>query len=156
MTKDKISSMVSLYCQKAANHARYYNKTLDYSEESIKIIEQILDQHYHELYCNTFKRIFKKIIGKDLTESKINSIAVMLGTYVGEVMRKSIGDSCTWHIEDVFGDGDSLHIKVGNARAFPIGKVYKRIMNGSEDSICSFYAEVKQKMLEEARALAFM
>jgi len=45
-----------------------------------------------------------------------------------------------WVYEDEFGNRPSLHIKVdNNNRAHPIDKAYKRLRNGPEDNVVSFY-----------------
>ncbi|WP_027629393.1 hypothetical protein [Ruminiclostridium cellobioparum] len=52
-----------------------------------------------------------------------------------------------WVYEDEFGTGAVLHIKVdNNNRVYPIDKAFKRLKNGPEDNVVSFY-EVFKKMV---------
>ncbi len=79
------------------------------------------------------------------------SIALVLGSYIGEVFIRNNPDlNCEWSYEDVFGDGGAvLHLKVSDkTRAFPIDKVVKRLTNGPEDNVKFFYDIAKKKFRE--------
>ncbi len=124
-------------CRTAIEYAKSFGIQLDYSEKSITSIEEILD-YYH----NDLKTANENNQGP--TENQIWSMAVIWGSYIGELIKRYFPCSFKWVIEDVFGDGESLHLKDSdNAHIFPIDKVYKRLVNGKVDSIVSFYDAMK-------------
>ena len=106
-----------------------YNKTLDFSDESIHIADEILDG-YHDRYIHPEK-------DKKFMQEKIDTFAHIFGIYVGEVLRRNHAQNCVWK-ETEYGavltkdDGDYVN---------SIAKVYKQIANGKEfgDDIKSFF-----------------
>ncbi len=145
---DDITSTVNDLSVKAVQYGKSFSKKLDYSERSLKDIEEILDYYYKDLKGNLIRNIFRKIKNQQQTDSQIWSMATIWGVYVGEVMCKNNQHRCKWVYEDGFGSGPFLHIKVdNNNRACPIDKVYKRLKNGAEDNIVSFYNIFKDMVL---------
>ncbi|MBO9605565.1 MAG: hypothetical protein J7639_06425 [Paenibacillaceae bacterium] len=125
--------------QTAVKYAKSFGKTLDYSEASIKDVEEILDFYSKDLNPGFFKRTIRKISGKQPTANQIYSMATIWGTYLGEVIRIYHSNNCDWCLDNVFGDGEVLHLQIGQTKVFPIDKAYKRLINGAEDSVISFY-----------------
>ena len=76
-------------------------------------------------------------------------MALIRGSYLGEVLKRHIGQEAEWLQETVFDDEEVLHLQVGEWRVFPIDKVYKRFVNGSEDNVISFYDITKEYMLKQ-------
>jgi len=110
-----------------------YQVKLDYTEESLKRMEDIFDSLHKELP----KNFIDKFLKRGLTEKQINSAAMMLGAYIGEVIRRSHGGE--WVKEDIMGEKDVITLKINESRIFPTGKAYKRIVNGLEDDIWFYY-----------------
>ncbi|MBU5351117.1 hypothetical protein KQI74_02425 [Paenibacillus barcinonensis] len=136
-------------CETAIEYGKSFHKNLDYSETSITDVEEILDYYSKELNPGWIKSFIRTITRRKSTTNQIQSMALIWGVYLGEVIRNHNLDRCNWYVENVFGDGEVLHLQVGSVKAFPIDKVYKRLMNGPEDSILSFYDVIKYNVLEK-------
>ena len=67
---------------------------------------------------------------------KRGKVVSVLGSYVGECIIKSFGGSWSQH------DGHWCIAFDETNCAFPFAKVEKRILNGEEDSIASFYSTI--------------
>ncbi|MFO1446142.1 hypothetical protein KDN24_23650 [Bacillus sp. Bva_UNVM-123] len=67
-----------------------------------------------------------------------------MGKLFRSTVKKTVNPALCWVEEDVFGDGEIIHLKDGENRISPIDKVRKRLMNGIEDNIISFYEVIKQ------------
>ncbi|EMS69181.1 DUF3806 domain-containing protein [Ruminiclostridium cellobioparum] len=133
--------------EKAVQYAREFSKNLDYSESSIGAVEEILEYYHNDLKGHFIKNILRKIKKEAPTDSQIWSMATIWGVYIGEVICKNSSNRCKWVYEDEFGTGAVLHIKVdNNNRVYPIDKAFKRLKNGPEDNVVSFY-EVFKKMV---------
>jgi hypothetical protein len=61
----------------------------------------------------------------------------MWGGYVGEVIRRRWGGD--WTTETAAQPGPVITLRVLGADIFPPAKVYKRIVNGSEDNVWHYY-----------------
>ena len=114
-------------CVTAVEYAKEFNKKLDYSETGIADLEEILD-----LYS-------KDIAISKPTENQIWSIAIIFGSYLGEaLLRNGLSQKgFAWGREA--SSNVPLLIKDGGSYLAPNDKVYKRLVNGSEDSVVSFY-----------------
>lgn len=127
--------------------ANTYHIALDYSEESIAHLGKIFDSLHSEVRKGFMARLLK--LG--LTERQISYAALLLGAYVGEVIRRKHGGE--WTHEDVMGEKDVVALHVNPVHLFPVSKAYKRIVNGSEDDI-GFYYQALKLQLEKEESLA--
>ena len=114
-------------CATAIEYANEFNKTLDYSENSIVDLEEILDWYS------------KDISVSKPTENQIWSMAIIFGSYLGETLLKNglSEKGFVWGKEP--SSNIPLLIRNDSAYLTPNDKVYKRLVNGSEDSVISFY-----------------
>ncbi len=146
---DVLNSIDNL-SQKAVQYAKGFSKDLDYSESSLSAVEEILEYYHKDLKGNFTKNVLRKLKGEVPTASQIWSMATIWGIYMGEVICKNSSDRCKWVYEDEFGTGAVLHIKVdNNNRVYPIDKVFKRLKNGPEDNVLSFYDVFKKMVLTD-------
>lgn len=122
----------------AIEDAQAFEVKFDFTDESIHKLEEILDYYSVEL-SNSIK-------GEEPTEKQIFSMASIWGVYLGEVMRIKVGKPCKWIY--VY---DELLLSVNGAEANPIGKAYKRIVNGSEDSVISFYHIITSELINSIK-----
>ena len=126
-TYNELTAYAQKMCVAAIEYADGFNKKLDYSEKSIDDLEEILDWYSKDI-----------AISKP-TENQIWSMALIFGSYLGETMLKNCLSlkSFNWGKEPT----SSIPLLIGNNGAYltPIEKVYKRLVNGSEDSVFSFY-----------------
>ncbi len=111
----------------AIDYAKDFNKNFDYSKNSIVDLEEILD-----FYSND---IFKS----KPTEKQIWSMSIIFGSYLGETMLKNGLSEKGYQWGRESSSNIPLLIKADGWRITPIDKVYKRLVNGSEDSVVSFY-----------------
>lgn len=147
---EDIITTINNLSQRAVEYGKSFSKKLDFSEESLKDVEEILDYYYKYLQGNFIKNIIRKLKKQEPTDSQIRSVSTIWGAYIGEVMCRHSQDRCKWVYEDGFGSGAFLHIKVdNNNRACPIDKVYKRLKNGAGDNVEFFYHILKKMVLND-------
>jgi len=126
-TTDEWTVFAQKMCVTAVEYANEFNKKLDYSENSIADLEEILDWYSKDI-----------AISKP-TENQIWSMAIIFGSYLGEaLLRNGLSQKgFAWGKEA--SSNVPLLIKDGGSYLAPNDKVYKRLVNGSEDSVVSFY-----------------
>ena len=111
----------------ALNYAKSFKKNFDYSKTSIIDLEEILNY-----YSNDISK-------SKPTENQIWSMSVIFGSYLGEVMLKNglAEKGYKWgtdHFSNI-----PLLVNADGSFVTPNDKVYKRLVNGKEDSVISFY-----------------
>ena len=114
-------------CVTAIEYANEFNKNLDYSENSIADLEEILDRYSNDI-----------AISKP-TENQIWSMAIIFGSYLGETLLKNGLSQKGFNWGKESSSDIPLLIRNDGAYLTPIEKVYKRLVNGSGDSVVSFY-----------------
>lgn len=130
-TANNLNSEWAVFAQKnciaTIEYANEFNKNLDYSENSITDLEEILDWYSKDIS-----------ISKP-TENQIWSMAITFGSYLGETLLKNglSEKGFNWAIEP--SSHIPLLIRNDGACLTPSDKVYKRLVNGSEDCVISFY-----------------
>ncbi len=126
-THNELTAYAQRMCVAAIEYANGFNKKFDYSENSISDLEEILDWYSKDI-----------AISKP-TENQIWSMALIFGSYLGETLLKNCNSlkNFNWGKEPT----SSIPLLISNNGAYltPIEKVYKRLVNGSEDSVVSFY-----------------
>lgn len=125
--KNKLKISAEKNSATAVRYAKSFDKEFDYSKDSIKALEEILDY-----YANDISR-------SKPTENQIWSMAVIFGSYLGEVMLRN-GLAQKGY---VWGKDDTSDIPLlaadDGSYITPNDKVYKRLVNGKEDDVVSFY-----------------
>ena len=114
-------------CVAALEFAAEFHKQLDYSEQSIADLEEILDWYS------------KDIAVSKPTENQIWSMSLIFGSYLGETLLKNGLAQKGFHWGKEPSSNIPLLIRNDGAYLTPNDKVYKRLVNGSEDSVVSFY-----------------
>ncbi len=112
------------WADSAVTHAKSLGDfTLDYTAESIDEVEYILS------YIHSKKDMFKD-------EEQLFNFSRCYGIYIGETMlRNGLSDyGYSWK-----NDGDMDVLVLEKSQISPITKVLKRIQNGLEDNVASFY-----------------
>jgi ribulose bisphosphate carboxylase small subunit len=132
-TTPTLTDMMVAYAEDAVELGkRGFNIALDYSEESLKQVEAILDRYHKDLPKNKKDRP---------PEDRIWTIANGWAGYIGEVIRKTWGGE--WVHESYSPPGATIILKIGSFDIFLPAKVYKRLVNGSEDNIWHLYQVLK-------------
>ncbi len=111
------------YCEVAIEFAQNFHKQFSYQEKDIDDMEEILEI-LHQDYEN-----------QELSDETLQKIAVFFGVYLGQIMLENAlaKYGYVW-------DGEQICLKKDDKnKMYPVSKVYKRIVNGIEDSVESFY-----------------
>lgn len=131
--KVEIENIVKKNSNTAINYAKSFEKEFDYSKNSIKDLEEILDY-----YSNDISK-------SKPTENQIWSMSVIFGSYLGEVMLKNglLKKSYKWDKDN----NSNIPLLVANDGSYitPNDKVYKRLVNGKEENVISFYDVIMEK-----------
>lgn len=126
-----VTEMMQEYAEQAVAAAREYQIKLDYSEESLRAVEQVLDGLARERTGDA---------GEGMER-----MCMLWGGYFGEVVRRRWGGE--WSIEKHPGANfATLTLNVGGSKLFPSMKVYRRLTNGEADNLWMFYEQVKQSL----------
>jgi hypothetical protein len=127
---DLVREIMEAYSLDAVDYARdRFGIDLDFSPESVRLVEQIAAQLY-----DARPRGLSKLVRKGPTDEMVETFAKMLGAYVGEVYRRTHGGE--WF------DHETLRTYAVGSREncmFPVGKAYKRLTKGEEDNLWHFY-----------------
>ena len=120
------------YAEDAVDYARdTFGKSLDYSPESLDALEAIAAQ-LHKSFPKSF---LSKLFKSRPSEMQLDAMSKLLGGYLGEVIRKQKGGN--WAINEEL---QALGLKLeADYWVFPPAKAYKRLVNGAEDNLVSFY-----------------
>jgi hypothetical protein len=139
MSEVKINDVMQAYAQDAVDLAKsQFQTTLDFSENSLEEVEQILARLHNSLP----KGALGKLRGQKLSQDQIWQMAKIWGGYVGEVIRRRW--SGEWTTETAAHPGTVITLHVLNIDIFPPAKVYNRLINGPEDNIWLYYQMLKQ------------
>lgn len=119
-----VAEMVQSYAAKAVTLAAERDRLLDYSEESLRGMEAILNE-----------------LSDQQAQLDISETCKIWGSYLGEVVRRRFGGD--WSIETYPGKQfATLTLTVNGSRLFPSMKVHRRLTQGAEESVWSFYQMV--------------
>lgn len=125
---ESVNAMAVAYAEQAVQTAREFRAHLDYSEQSLLEVETILN------------RLADGAPSDDMTE-----VCKMWGSYLGEVVRRRFGGE--WTIETYPGKQfATLTLSVGGTKLFPTMKVHRRLTQGQDDNVWSFYKMVKARL----------
>jgi len=129
-THDSVAAMVGAYASQAVHEARQFNAQLDYSENSLIEVEAILSQLARQT---------------PLTSDQVDEVCKMWGSYLGEVVRRRFGGE--WSVETYPGKQfATLTLSVGANKLFPSMKVHRRLTQGEDDNVWSFYKMIKARL----------
>jgi hypothetical protein len=131
-THDSVAAMAGAYASQAVQEARQFNAQLDYSESSLMEVEAILSQ-------------LARQIPLELASDQVDEICKMWGSYLGEVVRRRFGGE--WSVETYPGKHfATLTLSVGANKLFPSMKVHRRLTQGEDDNVWSFYKMIKARL----------
>ena len=125
-----INDMMLAYAQDAVDYAKSrHNVDLNFSVSSIEAVEKIADQLFQAR-----PRGLRKLISHGPTEEEMDILCKMLGGYIGEVYRNQKGGD--WALNDELS---AIGVQRGDVWIFPPAKVHKRLTNGAEDNLWSYF-----------------
>ena len=147
MSEKDMNKEMAVTAEEAVRTAKeQFGITLDYSENSVKNVEEILTRIYKQLHPNIFKHLFGG--GQEpITEQQLEEITHLWGAYIGEVIRRHQGGSWSWvEWEKV----PLAALKIGDdITVFPPNKVKKRLTCGDSDKLDFYYSALSMKIKEE-------
>ena len=128
-THESVTAMAGAYAEQAVQKAREFNTQLDYSENSLIEVEVILAELARQV----------------LEDDAVGETCKMWGSYLGEVVRRRFGGE--WSVETYPGKQfATLTLSIGGNKLFPTMKVHRRLTQGEDDNVWSFYKMIKAKL----------
>jgi hypothetical protein len=135
-----LTEMMEAYAADAVEHARGCGVTLDYSDDSVKGVEAVLERLYAEMPHSFLARLFHR----GPSEDQVWSMCKMYGGYIGEVVRRTRGGE--WVIDADIAPGEQvIALRKGDSRMFPPSKVHKRLTNGPEDNVWFYFQAIAKE-----------
>ncbi len=141
MENDKLAQAMKSLAENAAILAReQYGLEFDYSEDSLKLVEQIISKMSKDIP----KTWLGRFLGRGPSKKQIASICKLMGAYIGEVLSRKW--NVTWQIDATFGSPLPA-IPINDGVIYPTNKVYKRLVGGESENIWTYY-EMLEHMVE--------
>ncbi len=104
---------------------------LDYSVESIKVVDQILGS-LHDQYT------------KDPSKISVKGLGSAYGAYIGEVIRRSEPGAHRERDDELGEKSYPIIWGPGTGHSYPMAWCYRRILNGDEDNVWVKYSAIKE------------
>jgi len=117
---------------------------LDYSEASLQQVEQMMTVLHNDRARNWFLRLLRP----GPTEEEVRQVALLLGAYIGEVIRRHHGGQ--WTINRRLGL-QLLPLITHGVSTDPLSQVYQRLAYGAGEDVWSYY-QVLRSELARARS----
>jgi hypothetical protein len=111
--------------------ARNFGVALDWSEDSVRQVEQMLGRLHDELARTR------------PPQDAVWTFAKAFGSYVGEVVRRHHGGE--WGTVSMGGQSFPGLEQAGGALCWPWGKAHNRLINGPEDNVWHYYRLLVQR-----------
>jgi hypothetical protein len=129
-----LQAHIAALAEVAVEHAQQSFQTkLDYSPESLRLVEEILGK----LHSTVPKGFFSLMLGRKATPEQVSRMATAYGAYIGEVTRSRWGGE--WSMKSALYAEPTLTLRVHGEEIYPPGKAYKRLINGPEDNVWHYY-----------------
>jgi hypothetical protein len=128
-----LTAMMEGYAEAAAEIAKGdYQRPLDYSEESINALDEII------------------VLLSESPEIDLDFESRLWGSYLGEVLRRRYAGN--WEMTQYPGGQVAVPaVEVRGSRLFPLMKVYRRLTLGEEEDLQSFYSMVTERLGKPAQ-----
>lgn len=127
---DSVEQMVFEYASEAVAQARAQKVQLDFSEASVEKLDELVGA---------------------ASPQNLDEASKMWGAYFGEVVRRRWGGE--WSIESYpGGQFATLTLTVQGSKLFPSLKIYRRLTNGANENLATFYQAVKERLGKAPKA----
>ena len=138
-----LSQIMQSYAEQAVAAAREFQIELDYSEESLKQVENILER----LDGSIDRGGAPGAVPSDVDAEEL---CKMWGGYLGEVVRRRWGGE--WVLETYPG-GNVLTVALSTpgGTVFPSLKIYRRLNQGAGENVWSFYCMMRDRFRARPR-----
>lgn len=152
MDSASLDAMIQEHAQAAVETARAMNVALDYSEQSLEQVEQILARLHQELRDWKIARAATTAVASGPvdaptgpSDNQMSDMCRLWGSYFGEVVRRRWGGE--WNVETYPGGSfATLTLTVSAGKLFPSMKVYRRLTEGDADNLWTFYQTVRRRL----------
>jgi len=136
MGHENLEAVMQSYAEQAVAAARAQQIELDYSEESLKQVENILER--------LDGPIARGAPGAAPSDVDAEELCKMWGGYLGEVVRRRWGGE--WVLETYPG-GNVLTVALSTpgGTVFPSLKIYRRLSQGAGENVWSFYCMMRDR-----------
>ena len=140
MPPQDLSEIMQSYAEQAVAAAREFEIELDYSEESVKQVENILERLDGPMRGGAPGAASSS----GPTEADTEGLCKMWGGYLGEVVRRRWGGE--WVLETYPG-GNVLTVALSTpgGTVFPSMKIYRRLNQGEAENVWSFYCMLRDR-----------
>lgn len=128
-----LEAMMQGYAQAAVDQASgQFHRKLDFTSESIDVLDDIL------------------VLISESPEFDIDFEVRLWGSYFGEVLRRRYAGN--WEMTRYPGGEMAVPaVEVRGSRLFPLMKVYRRLTEGEEEDLHSFFTMVTERLGNPAR-----
>ncbi len=135
-----LDEMMQAYAEQAVAAAREYQIQLDYSEESLQQVENILNR-LHDSIPGAARGAATSPAPSD---TDTEDLCKVWGGYLGEVVRRRWGGE--WVLETYPG-GNFLTVALSapGGKVFPSLKIYRRLSQGAAENVWSFYCMMRDR-----------
>lgn len=130
-------TMASRAADAVAHAAEVMGKRLDYSVESLWLIDEILTQFHEDLPRGVLKWLGRRANGEE-----VGAVCEMYGGYIGEIMRTQIGGE--WQLPAGGPFAGAPSIAFGDELSSPVLKAHERIMN-PDATIPAYFDNMKAR-----------
>ncbi|MDR3792735.1 MAG: hypothetical protein P4L03_05065 [Terracidiphilus sp.] len=128
-----LGAMMEGYACAAAQRARIeYSQELDFTSDSIETLDEIVT-----------------LVGES-PELDLEFEVRLWGSYLGEVLRRRYAGA--WEMTQYPGEIAAVPaVEVRGSRLFPLTKLFRRLTQGDEEDLTSFYAMVTDRLGKPAQ-----
>jgi hypothetical protein len=140
MAPQDLNQIMQSYAEQAVAAAREFEIQLDYSEESLKQVENILER----MHSPTPGGARGGAASAAPTDAETEDLCKMWGGYLGEVVRRRWGGE--WVLETYPGGNVlTVALSVPGGTVFPSMKIYRRLSQGAAESVWTFYCMMRDR-----------
>ena len=128
-----LAAMMEGYAQAAVETAKSeYRLTLDYSGDSVNVLDEIV------------------VLVSETVDIDLDFESRLWGSYLGEVIRSRYAGM--WEMTQYPGGQVAVPaVEIRGSRLFPLMKVYRRLTNGEEEDLRTFYNMVTERLGNSAQ-----
>jgi hypothetical protein len=114
---------------------------LDYSEASLRQIERMMSVLFKDRHRSWLARWLRP----GPTEEEVRQVALLLGAYIGEVIRRHHGGQWAFHKRLGL---QLLPLITHGVSTYPLSKAYQRLTYGPEEDVWSYYQVLRSELAQ--------
>ncbi|MBI1358225.1 MAG: hypothetical protein GC160_28150 [Acidobacteria bacterium] len=130
---DPAAAMAACAEEAVATARSRFDVELDYSLESVKALDRLMDRQHRQI-----PQGLSRLIRKGPTDETLRIYSQLWGAYLGEVIRRLWGGEWSRPDDGIFAGLYVLTVR--DNQLAPAAKAHKRLTNGAEDNVWSYLA----------------